>query len=440
MNRSRKSWMLALGFGLAFSPWLALGREAEYKSHVPLPPSPTGDKRDPEQLFKDRLRQAEVLDKFRDKARKQFGKDVEDVLKQLKAAGIDPNDKDFARKMQDLAKRIAPDGEQPKLTPEEIAAAKRIFEDLFPKVTPKIDPNIDPKGDPKIGPKIDPNIEPKADPDPLPNAIPPRPEPHSLPPNPDQEAIRLQTYKQFGEWAKGLERFSGTLNDSPTLRDTAREWGRLALNAQGKFGDTSGPGIDARLAEWGQMAQQSGRWWERNWGSLNRLDLPRFSTLDLPTVGASVNFSTPRVPSGIGTGDVSRFVYALLWAGVAGLAFVFVWRLTKGRFPWPAALVKNGWRLGPWPVAPEAVSSREDLVRAFEYLSLLRFGRRANSWHHRDVAAHLGEQDISHRRAADELASAYERARYAPEREPLDADVLAAARRDLRLLAGVAAS
>jgi hypothetical protein len=98
-------------------------------------------------------------------------------------------------------------------------------------------------------------------------------------------------------------------------------------------------------------------------------------------------------------------------------------------------------QLGPWPVDPTHVRTPAELIQAFEYLSLLRLGPDARSWNHRAIAAHLGarsSEDQRWRLAAEELASLYERARYAPAVDSLPADALVCARRDLCLLAGVA--
>jgi hypothetical protein len=95
-------------------------------------------------------------------------------------------------------------------------------------------------------------------------------------------------------------------------------------------------------------------------------------------------------------------------------------------------------------VAPGAVSNRAELVRAFEYLALLCLGPAARSRHHLDLADQIagrpsadpdGQQD-----AAWHLARLYEQARYAPDDWPLPPADLHRARRELCLLAGVAAS
>jgi hypothetical protein len=60
------------------------------------------------------------------------------------------------------------------------------------------------------------------------------------------------------------------------------------------------------------------------------------------------------------------------------------------------------------------VATREELIRAFEYLSLLRCGEPARAWHHRAIAACLGGTESERRAAAERLAALYEQARYAP--------------------------
>jgi hypothetical protein len=105
-------------------------------------------------------------------------------------------------------------------------------------------------------------------------------------------------------------------------------------------------------------------------------------------------------------------------------------------------VVGRSGRLGPWPVQPGAVASREDLIRAFEYLAILRLGGRARSRNHLAVADGLrtNEPDLARREAAGELARLYEKARYEPARAPLEKAEVDAARRDLTLLARAAAA
>jgi hypothetical protein len=165
---------------------------------------------------------------------------------------------------------------------------------------------------------------------------------------------------------------------------------------------------------------------------------------------------------------------------IAGLGLV-LWKLWS-RSAADRRAGAGGWKLGPWPVRPTAVRTREELIRAFEYLSVLRLGPAARHWHHWAIASALGrtpapyplprgggesypfsplsrggegrvrgggdaaptrwrrEDSAVQRRSAEQLALLYERARYAPPEEPLPEAALAAARRDLCLLAGVPVS
>ena len=113
-----------------------------------------------------------------------------------------------------------------------------------------------------------------------------------------------------------------------------------------------------------------------------------------------------------------------------------------------------------WPkLLQELEASRQELVRAFEYLSLLNLGPHARSFNHVQIARQLGEEVTpdraalpeqvvpatplggpERRHAVEELAMLYEKARYAPPEDPLPDAALALARHDLCLLAGVTAA
>jgi hypothetical protein len=170
----------------------------------------------------------------------------------------------------------------------------------------------------------------------------------------------------------------------------------------------------------------------------------RLRSLDL--VGPLRNVRLPALPSGAMTapalGSVSRasgggVVSGPLWALVLLTLGAVIWRSL--RWYREQAASGDGWKLGPWPVRPEAVATRAELVSAFEYLALLCLGPVALACNHLDLAARLSARegtDVEKRRAAEQLAGLYEQARYAPPNEALRPDELAAARRDLRLLAG----
>jgi hypothetical protein len=145
--------------------------------------------------------------------------------------------------------------------------------------------------------------------------------------------------------------------------------------------------------------------------------------------------SSSSTPSLVGMDAPGRSWTVVIWIGIGIVAIAAVWKLLADRRAARTAAGLAGWRLGPWPVDPTQVTTREELIRAFEYLSLLRFGRAARSWNHRAIARRLGDQSAE---AAQHLAMLYEKARYAPPADPLPDEAVRDARRDLCLLAGVA--
>lgn len=133
----------------------------------------------------------------------------------------------------------------------------------------------------------------------------------------------------------------------------------------------------------------------------------------------------------------------LVWIVVLGVLGVVLWRAGSW-FERVRAARASAWKLGPWPVRPEDVATRGELVRAFEYLALLRLGREARTHHHLDLARQLGQQPTLDqnrcRDAAQDLAQLYEQARYTPDDERLAEEDLHRARRELCYLAGVTAA
>lgn len=123
---------------------------------------------------------------------------------------------------------------------------------------------------------------------------------------------------------------------------------------------------------------------------------------------------------------------------------MLVWKMAGWSRAQAERAAAEAWRLGAWPVAPDAVSSRDELIRAFEYLALLCLGPSASTCHHHELANRLAdrqpEDSARRRQAADRLADLYEQARYAPRAEPLSPDELSDARHALCFLAGVTAA
>jgi hypothetical protein len=168
-----------------------------------------------------------------------------------------------------------------------------------------------------------------------------------------------------------------------------------------------------------------------NWHmpSLPRLNFS-FGGRDTSTSGSPGSAS-----GGVGASTGTQFV----WVVLVLVLVAFLWKGKELLGPKGAA-TDGAWKLGPWPVRPENVRTRADLVRAFEYLAFLVLGPAARPRNHLDLADALGSTGTEpiRRKVATRLARLYEHARYAPQEEALpDAD-LKAARCDLTYLAGVA--
>jgi hypothetical protein len=203
----------------------------------------------------------------------------------------------------------------------------------------------------------------------------------------------------------------------------------------------NGESLEAQFARFNQYSKQANEWWESGRSLARKIDLPDLPRINWPSSGMSigtmpaVNAPRPSVPEMAEPPDGT----ALIWLTLSVVLGLILWKILSPILGIHAGK-GNGWTLGPWPVQPAAVGTRGELVRAFEYLSLLHFGPVARNWNHRTIAEKLGGTDEERRRAAGDLAQWYELARYAPVEEPLTNEALTAARRDLCFLAGVAAS
>jgi hypothetical protein len=152
--------------------------------------------------------------------------------------------------------------------------------------------------------------------------------------------------------------------------------------------------------------------------------------------------SRPRMnsPSG-GSGGLGSFGFGGSWFPVVVLGIVvlgiLLWVVVKNlRMP-ESEIAFAGVGLGPWPVDPRRINSREDVVKAFEYLSVLICGASAKTWTHNTIADALTEIATTHGETAIMLARLYELARYAPLDEPLTHDEIMEARELVCGLAGV---
>jgi hypothetical protein len=230
----------------------------------------------------------------------------------------------------------------------------------------------------------------------------------------------------------------GPLADSPAFQDALRELRRAPLNLEPPAADQAG--WAGKFARWSEDVTKGLAKSEflpkfegsslKKWRLPSMKSLPKIqSPISAPSFGPAPNVALPSATT------LSRALQ-VLWIALIAAAGILVWKLLGGNIPGVGRLRKAGWRLGPWPVSPEAVASRQDVVRAFEYLSLLKLGPSAKSRNHLELAAELGHSASDTRQAANRLASVYEKARYTRADEPLSADAIAAARKELSFLAG----
>lgn len=235
---------------------------------------------------------------------------------------------------------------------------------------------------------------------------------------------------KFGEWLRDSPAFQKGLDDLRNVIDFKSNpsgWGldalpprlRLPDNLDFKIGDGLFSGIkNISLPD------------------LPRLDLPH---LNLPSVHlGNWSLPAPPVPNIGGLGGAAGAGKALLWILLIGAGLLLVWQISKSIGPRVHIRAKAS-VLGPWPVDPRRVTTRSQLVQAFDYLALLRLGTEARSWHHRAIARKMLDVNLRPE-AVQGLARLYEQARYTTGPEPLPAGDQTAARQNLCLLAEVPAS
>lgn len=341
----------------------------------------------------------------------------------------------------------------------------------LPKVQPpKLDPkDPDQKVEPKVNPKLDPDPDPKLDPDPKVDPRPDPPEPgRPGPPGPKDDPFKLKLdenpfpdpeepndarSKSLQAFAAMWERNIGPLSETPEVQ-------RALFEAIGENGFDFDLKDDKGNSLWdllkagdgmnmGDMFNGAGGT-GGNW-NLGNWELPKFGDLfsgwrtpNAPTPNWSVPTTGPRpsLPSsgwnfggGLGGLSGSWTPLLLLLALVAGAFLWFKVRALRDASARGPALAGAG--LGPWPVDPRRITTREDVVKAFEYLSVLLCGPAARNWTHGTIAAALADVAARDPRAGTGLARLYELARYAPLDEPLSNTELAEARTLSCTLAGV---
>lgn len=246
---------------------------------------------------------------------------------------------------------------------------------------------------------------------------PPEPSPQAEAPQPDGLARWAMDFMERLEDSN----LGNMLRDSPAWRQGLRDLQDLL----GKPGMPDwNPPAWVKDARWKVDFELLGKPWQ----NLGDWSLPGWAhvTVPMPNIGgmAAPNLRMPGVPS-VDLQGVGWLLLALTSA--AGVLFL-AWHVLRNWQPAPRVSVSG---LGPWPVAPDRVSTPAELILAFDYLGMLVFGAPAQSWNHRHIARRLGLDRHKLQSAAQRLARQYELARYAPELATLPPETRAVVRRDL---------
>ncbi|HEV8059647.1 MAG TPA: hypothetical protein VGP68_07230 [Gemmataceae bacterium] len=250
----------------------------------------------------------------------------------------------------------------------------------------------------------------------------------------EPETPRMQLGDKVQGWAERFRALNPELSDSPALQRAVQSLAQSVGSEDPKWRKLAdaGAGLRERVSDWGKSARLE-RFWPS--GHFEMPDVPEFIMPSTSDRGA-VDLNLPSVGSPDASAGGIVTLLAWLVAIVAGaICLRKLWfnvQESKRETRRKQAL------MNAWPVDPLGVNSREELIRAYEFLALSRLGMTVKSWNHLAIAASLGNSpDPLRRNAALSLTDAYEHARYAPLEEALPHEVIAEARRHLCLLAGV---
>lgn len=412
-----------------------------------------------------------LLDLFKDKFERDGKKLDEKQLKQ--AMEMMQANPEMRRQIEEMGKKFRDGGGKNRLTPEE----RQQFEKLAPqleRMLPKGGQNPFPPngGMPPIGVPPDPGIVPKKldpigpkggnPPVPMPNPMgdPPEriePSPSKLPnPNEPNESSRDRAARAAGSlWERNI----GPLDDTPAMKralfdlvegtegitdsDGKSFWDNLSMESGdatsladlidgAALGDSwSFSKIDFSLGDWGNSGGDTGSgsspskdsWWKRLTGD-RKPSTP--SSPRTPSGSGGFNFGIPSLQGG--------WLPVVILAALVAIG-VIAWKLRS----WQARSAAARFGLGgaDWPIDPRRITTREHVVIAFEFLSVLICGPAAKTWTHNTIAEVLADLATTHGETAVMLARLYELARYAPLDEPLTTAELAEARRLVCHLAGL---
>jgi hypothetical protein len=251
--------------------------------------------------------------------------------------------------------------------------------------------------------------------------IPPKEDPLS---NLTERAMQQAENSQFAEWLKDSPAWKRAFEDLRGSTRSREELNKLPADWQNKLFGQDG-------AAWRFMEGSLDKLRDAPRPRLDRLgrdmSIPGLGRIPIPEIG-------PPGAGGMSSPSFSAVGTAATWILAAIIVGLILARLVR----WPrrtktAALVRPD--LGPWPIRPEVVTTRAELVQAFDYLALWTLGLRVKSWNHHAVAALWREQASACAVAANELERIYEAARYTDAAELMPAKERDRARQSLAQIA-----
>jgi hypothetical protein len=195
------------------------------------------------------------------------------------------------------------------------------------------------------------------------------------------------------------------LRDAPLSQDLLKDLGK-AMSEEGASAGQSNF-LESFQNEWKlMMGSTNGN------SSFNRGDL--FSDLKMPDL-APVHQAGPSSQSAIASSSGSgaefgwtELLLVVLLAACIVLGYMLHRRAKRQQSEISITVDPCG------TIDPQTIRTREDLVKAFDSLSVAKCGTDAANWNHRQIAQELGSKHPDRWDAVDRLAGLYEKARYAP--------------------------
>ena len=323
--------------------------------------------------------------------------------------------------------------------PPKIEPPPTKFDPVAPAL-PKFEPAVPPKFDPNAGgppPNANDNIR-RFDPD----------NPLGAPPDsPEKIAKAKAAEAATALWEKNV----GPIDETPAVKRAILD---LIADPEAMDALTDGRGNNVfdTLSNEGKGGDKDGDLFGKLFGDGSGWEWPKFDfgwsrgrDLDLdtgPTRSRDRNYTSRDSSRSRGGSSGSLefgsvkipFLLLLVLAALVTAAVVW-WKWGAVLRSKPRALLAGG--PNAWPIDPRQIKTREDVVKAFEFLSVLICGPGAKTWTHSTIADELTTLAASQGETAMKLARLYELARYAPLDEPPTRVELLEARRLVCDLAGV---